>query len=118
MLYDEEYINRLPEPRERWKSPLVVYVAKEVSEQHKQLKLFIENWYESIPEEKRAIYYSRLRSLVDKEFIAQLNEFFVADFCKSLGNIDFDPELENGLTPQNYYGTFRIKRFIRCSYII
>lgn len=100
MLYDEDFINGLPNPEEAWKSPLVVYVVKEVSEQHKQLKRYIEKWYEVIEEVKKSSYYSRLRSLDDKIFIAQIFEFFVADFCKSFGEVEFDPTLENGKTPE------------------
>ena len=100
MLYDEEFINSLPNPRIGWKSPLVAYVAKEACEQHRQLKIYIENWYEGLPERKKRSYFSRLRSINDKEFIAQIFEFFVADFCKSVGTIDFDPTLEDGKTPE------------------
>ncbi|WP_430489155.1 hypothetical protein [Rossellomorea marisflavi] len=100
MLYDEEFIKGLPEPEKSWKSPLVVYVAKEVSEQHKNFKNYLEKWYEKIDEEKKASYYSRLRSLNDKEFIAQIHEFFVYDFCEGLGEVDLDPVLEDGKTPE------------------
>ncbi|WP_315111432.1 hypothetical protein [Clostridium intestinale] len=100
MLYDEEFINGLPNPEAGWKSPLVAYVAKEASEQHKRLKEYFESWYEELPPDKKASYFSRLRSLSDKEFLAQIFEFFVADFCKVLGNVEFNPTLEDGKTPE------------------
>ncbi|OAH53857.1 hypothetical protein AWH48_11335 [Domibacillus aminovorans] len=100
MLYDDEFISKLPEPDKSWKSPLVVYVAKEVNEQYKKFKLYIEEWFQRIDEEKKASYYSRLRSLDDKEFLAQIHEFFVYDFCEGLGLVDLDPELEDGKTPE------------------
>ncbi|PFN04197.1 hypothetical protein [Bacillus cereus] len=100
MLYDEEFIHGLPEPEISWKSPLVVYVAKEVNEQYKKFKIYLEEWFEKIDEEKKASYYSRLRSLDNKEFLAQIHEFFVYDFCEGLGKVDRDPELEGGKTPE------------------
>lgn len=100
MLYDDEFINGLPEHEKGWKSPLVVYIAKEVNERYKKFKIYIEEWFERIDEEKKASYYSRLRSMDDKEFIAQINELLVYDFCENLGEVDRDPELEDGKTPE------------------
>lgn len=100
MLYDEEFISGLPEPELGWKSPLVVYVAKEVNEQYKKFNIYIEDWFEKIDEEKKSSYYPRLRSMDDKEFLAQIHEFFVYDFCEGLGEVDIDLELEDGKTPE------------------
>lgn len=100
MLYDEEYINGLPEPASWWRAPLVAYVVKEASKPQIQLKLYLESWYERIPDSKKSSYFSRLRSSDDKEFLAQVFEFFVADFCKSYVDVDFDPILEDGKTPE------------------
>ncbi|WP_215112416.1 MULTISPECIES: hypothetical protein [unclassified Exiguobacterium] len=100
MLYDDKFISSLPEAEEAWKSPIVVYVAKEKNEHCKQLKVFIERWFEKIEEEKKNSYSSRLKSLDDKVFLAQVSEFFVYDFCDELGKIHRDPKLENGKTPE------------------
>ncbi|WP_282019599.1 hypothetical protein [Planomicrobium okeanokoites] len=100
MLYDEKFISGLPEPEIGWKSPLVVYVVKEVNEQYKKFKIYLEDWFKKIDDEKKASYYSRLRSMDDKEFLAQIHELFVYDFCESLGEVDRDPELEHGKTPE------------------
>jgi len=35
---------------------------------------------------------SRFRSTNDKEFLVQVNEFFMYDFCEELGEVDRDPE--------------------------
>lgn len=99
-LYDKKFIEGLPNPENGWKSSLVVYVAKESTESHRQLKQYLERWYRVLPKDKKASYYSRLRSLQDKEFIAQIFEFFVADFCRSHGSVNFDPTLPDGKTPE------------------
>lgn len=38
--------------------------------------------------------------LDDKEFLTQIHEFFVYDFCEGLGEIDRDPEVGDGKTPE------------------
>ena len=100
MLYDEGFINSLPYPEMGWKSPIVVYIAKEVSTPHAELKKYIESWYQKIPEIKKPSYYSRLRSSDDKEFCAQIFEFLVSDFCATYGEVNLDPILADGKTPE------------------
>ncbi|MFC0525908.1 hypothetical protein ACFFGV_20230 [Pontibacillus salicampi] len=99
-LYDKEFIESLPNLDGNWKAPYVVYVANGVTEKHKSMKAFIEDFYDSIPEDRKLDYYRRLRSQNDKEFLAQINEFLVAKFCSENGEIEFNPKLENGLTPE------------------
>lgn len=100
MLYDDKFISSLPETEEAWKSPIVVHIAKEKNEQCKQLKIFIEQWFERIEGEQKKSYSTRLKSLDDEVFLAQLSELFVYDFCDKLGEINRDPELDNGKTPE------------------
>ncbi|WP_214885516.1 MULTISPECIES: hypothetical protein [unclassified Exiguobacterium] len=100
MLYNDEFVSSLTEAEEFWKSPIVVCVAKEKNEKCKQLKNYIEKWFEKIDEDKKKSYSSRLKSLDDKVFLAQVSEFFVYEYCDRLGEIDLDPELKDGKTPE------------------
>ncbi|MDP5276163.1 hypothetical protein [Chengkuizengella axinellae] len=99
-IYDKKFIESLPDHTEKWKAPYVVYISKGLTEKHKSMKLFIEDFYNDISEDKKYDYYKRLRNINDKIFLAQLNEFLVAQFCTNYGQITFNPTLENGLTPE------------------
>ncbi|MGO4107888.1 hypothetical protein [Paenibacillus sp. YAF4_2] len=100
MLYDLDFIQNLPEPEEGWKAPLVAYVAKSSTDKHASFKEFLEKCFNNIPDDQKPNYYSRLRSLDDKIFIAQANEFLVAEMCSMHGEVDFNPTLTNGQTPE------------------
>ncbi|MBM6995774.1 hypothetical protein IM700_008850 [Paenibacillus sp. DXFW5] len=100
MLYDLNFIQNLPGPGETWKTPLVAYVAKSSTHKHASFKEFLEKWFNKIPDEQKSSYYSRLRSLDDKIFISQVNEFLVAEICSRYGEVNFNPTLSNGQTPE------------------
>ncbi|MBO3444587.1 hypothetical protein [Clostridium sp. CCUG 7971] len=99
-LYDQDFINTLPEISGKWKAPLISYIAKEHNNYCKNLKNFIEQWYEKIEDKKKEDSYKRLRSQNDDELKAKINEFLVAEFCSSIGNIEFDPTIKDGKTPE------------------
>lgn len=97
-LYDQEFVDTLP-PLKPWNTPAVVYVAREATPGHSNMKQFLETAFARVPDRKKAEVYARLRSLDDKTFIAQVFELYVADFCGRYGEVDFDPVLADDKTP-------------------
>ena len=99
MLWDEEFIQKLPNIDRKWEAPFIAHVVTESTVKHKNVKKFILKWYNKISDKKKAKYASRLRSIDNKEFISQIMEFYVAELCEQYGHVEFDPVLENGQTP-------------------
>lgn len=99
MLYDEDFIRNLPQANGRWKTPLVVHVASENKVQYSNIRTLILKWYDRVRDDRKADYASRLRSLNDKEFMSQMMEFCVAELCECFGEVEFDPVLDDGRTP-------------------
>lgn len=100
MLYDDDFCAELKSIKSSWKKPLVSYIASEETEEYKNLKILIEKWFSKICEDKKAEYSSRLKSLNDEIFIAQLFEFLVFEYCEAKYPLDIDPELDTGKTPE------------------
>ena len=53
MLYDDGFIDALPKIKPGWKNPLILYVIRELTEEHRDLKALIEKWYARISDEKK-----------------------------------------------------------------
>lgn len=100
MLWDENFIQELPDIEGKWKAPFIAYVVKEATVKHKNVKNLILKWYNKIPDEKKPKYAPRLRSKNNREFISQIMEFYVAEFLEQYGCVEFDPILETGQTPE------------------
>lgn len=98
-LYDDEFIKSLPTVDGKWKAPLISYIVSGKSEYNNNLRKLILEWYEKIPDNKKLDSYRRLRSTDDTELRAKINEFLVAEFCSNLGEIEFDPTIEEDKTP-------------------
>lgn len=100
MLYDEDFCNEVKKINLAWKKPLVSFVTNGETEQHRNLKILIEKWFSRISEDKKAEYSSRLKSLDDEVFIAQLSEFLVFEYCEQKYPLEIDPKLDSGKTPE------------------
>jgi hypothetical protein len=97
VLYTKEFIASLPKPVP-FKNPWVVAFCNFKS--HAKTCELVEKWYEELPDEIKPRFKAKLLSSDDEVFIPAFHELSIYRFCQEEGwDIQYEPELENGLTP-------------------
>lgn len=97
MLYTNEFVASLPKPVP-FKNPWVVGFCN--FDSHAKTRELIEKWYKELPEDIKSRFKSRLLSTDDEVFIPAFHELSICRYCQEEGwDIEYEPELSNGLTP-------------------
>jgi len=97
MLFSEKYILDLP-GLEPFENPWVVTVCK-VPELD-PLKVQIEKWYDELPDTLKPRFRPGLLSKNDDKFITAFHEIVIYRYCIEEGwEVEYEPVLDNGLTP-------------------
>lgn len=97
MLYTQEFISTLPKPVP-FKNPWMVAFCH--FESHAKTRKLVEKWYAELPEDIKPKFKKKLLSIDDEVFIPAFHELSIYRFCQEeVWDIQYEPELDNGLTP-------------------
>jgi hypothetical protein len=103
-LFSEEFIATLAEMN-RFDNPMVVKLCKDTMPSNVKLKEAVERWYGKLSNEQQNEIRTRLQHLEDKVFQSAFFELALKEHFEESGfKVDFEPELQDGTTPD-----FRLK---------
>jgi|GEM_PF-2222377 len=112
MLYTQEFIDTLP-AMHPFENPWVVALCR--VEAQKDMKEMIEVWYDALPEGMKLRFKDKLLSTDNAIFVAAFHELAIYRYCIEEGwNVEYEPTLDNGLTPDllvhsKEYGDFIVE---------
>lgn len=97
MLYTPDFVASLPKPLP-FKNPWVVGLCN--FDNSVKTRELIEKWYDELPEDIKPRFTAKLLSTDDEIFIPAFHELAIYRYCTEEDwDVEYEPELENGLTP-------------------
>lgn len=97
MLYTPEFVASLPKPVP-FVNPWVVGLCN--FDNSVKTRALIEKWYEELPNDIKPRFKAKLLSVDDEAFKSAFHELAIYRYCYEEGwEIEYEPELPNGLTP-------------------
>jgi hypothetical protein len=97
MLYTPEFVASLPKPVP-FVNPWVIALCN--FDNGVKTRELIEKWYEELPDDIKPRFKAKLLSIDDEVFKPAFHELSIYRYCQEEGwDIEYEPELPNGLTP-------------------